>query len=74
MNDTSSKIASLEVEENDLAIKILASTIWIILEFPCNVMLFGLVQFERIGGDPLKRRITDQVESFKQTKLFHETI
>ena len=74
MNDTSSKIASLEVEENDLVIKILASTIWIILEFPCNVMLFGLVQFERIGGDPLKRRITDQVELFKQTKSFHEII
>ena len=68
MNDTSSKIASLEVEENDLVIKILASTIWIILEFPCNAMLFGLVQFERIGGDPLKRRITDQVKFFKQTK------
>ena len=61
MNDTSSKVASLEVEENDLVIKILASTIWIILEFPCNAMLFGLVQFERIGGDPLKRRITDKV-------------
>ena len=74
MNDTSSKLASLEVEENDLAIKILASTIWIFLEFPCNAMLFGLVHFERIGGDPLKRRITDQVESFIQTKLFHETI
>ena len=74
MNDTSSKLASLEVEENDLVIKILASTIWIVLEFPCNAMLFGLVQFERIGGDPLKRRITDQVESFKPTKLFHETI
>ena len=68
MNDTSSKVASLEVEENDLVIKILASTIWIILEFPCNAMLFGLVQFERIGGDPLKRRITDQVKFFKQTK------
>ena len=74
MNDTSSKLASLEVEENDLVIKILASTIWIVLEFPCNAMLFGLVQFERIGGDPLKRRITDQVEWFKRTKLFHETI
>ena len=35
---------------------------------------FWLSAIERIGGDPLKRRITDQVESFIQTKLFHETI
>ena len=61
MNDTSSNLASLEIEENDLVIKFLAATIWIILEVPCNIMLFGLVQFERIGGDPLKRRLTDQV-------------
>ena len=72
MNDTSLNLASLEVEENDLVIKILATTIWIILEFPCNAMLFGLVQFERIGGDPLKRRITDQVQVFVKRKKFNE--
>ena len=26
-----------------------------------NGLLFGLIQFDRLGGDPLKRRITDQV-------------
>ena len=35
--------------------------IWLLIEVFGNALLIGLIQFERLGGDPLKRRITDQV-------------
>ena len=35
--------------------------IWLLIEVLGNALLIGLIQFERLGGDPLKRRITDQV-------------
>ena len=34
---------------------------WLVIQIPGNTMLFGIIQFDRIGGDPLKRRIQDQV-------------
>ena len=34
---------------------------WIFFQIVGNVLLVGLIQFDRWGGDPLKRRITDQV-------------
>ena len=34
---------------------------WLVIQIPGNIMLFGIIQFDRIGGDPLKRRIQDQV-------------
>ena len=34
--------------------------IWLLIEVLGNALLIGLIQFERLGGDPLKRRITDQ--------------
>ena len=34
---------------------------WLAIQIPGNIMLFGIIQFDRIGGDPLKRRIQDQV-------------
>ena len=37
---------------------------WFLTEVFGSVLLFGLVQFERLGGDPLKRRIVDQVLKF----------
>ena len=54
-------VIHFEIDENRIARKIVAALIWILLQFPCNVLLFGFVQFDRLGGDPLKRRITDQV-------------
>ena len=52
---------SLEINELTNVEKAIAVAIWLTLEFICNPMAFGMMQFERIGGDPLKRRITDQV-------------
>ena len=52
---------AMEVEEYTMADKIVSFVTWGLLNFPCNAMMFGLVQFDRLGGDPLKRRVTDQV-------------
>ena len=39
-------------------------TFWFLTEIIGSVLLIGLIQFERFGGDPLKRRIVDQVLKF----------
>ena len=49
------------VDENEVFDKVVVSIGWGFLEFLVNAGLFGVVQFDRLGGDPLKRRITDQV-------------
>ena len=38
--------------------------IWILIQFLGNGLLLGLIQYDRLGGDPLKRRISDQVSNF----------
>ena len=52
---------AMDVKEFSIAEKAIAVIVWIVMEFICNPLLFGIVQFERLGGDPLKRRITDRV-------------
>lgn len=37
------------------------SITWFLIEFFGNALLIGLIQFERMEGDPLKRRMTDQL-------------
>ena len=39
--------------------------IWILIQFLGNCLLMGLIQYDRLGGDPLKRRISDQVSNLK---------
>ena len=34
---------------------------WVLLEPLANGMIFGLVQYEMFGADPMKRRLIDQV-------------
>ena len=51
------------VHENDVLDKGIVGLLWGFLEIPVNAGLMGLVQFDRLGGDPLKRRITDQVDN-----------
>lgn len=65
-----SKMNQTEIEFNQgtekiLAEKIVIGFIWILVETLGNSMLFGMVQFDRLGGDPLKRRIVDQVSFTK---------
>ena len=60
---------AVEVKEFNIAEKVIAVIVWILMEFIFNPLLFGIVQFERLGGDPLKRRITDQVFRTKTLKI-----
>ena len=57
---------AMEVREFSVAEKAIVAIAWIVMEFICNPLFFGVIQFERLGGDPLKRRITDQVFSKKR--------
>ena len=41
--------------------KVAIVILWLVIQIPGNVMLVGIIQFDRLGGDPLKRRIQDQV-------------
>ena len=54
---------SITVEEIPLVDRVIAGVLWILYEFPGNALMLGMVQFDRLGGDPLKRRITDQVST-----------
>ena len=45
--------------------KVVCILVWLIIEVLGNGFLIGIIQFDRLGGDPLKRRITDQVSEKK---------
>ena len=60
MNSTEYFNSSIEVGY-PITDKVISGVTWGLMQFPCNAMIFGLVQFDRLGGDPLKRRVTDQV-------------
>ena len=51
------------VEENELGVaeKVLILLIWLLIETIGNGMHFGIIHFDIWAGDPLKRRISDQV-------------
>ena len=47
--------------QSNLLEKILILVIWVLLAIIGNGLIIGIIQFDRFGGDPLKRRIVDQV-------------
>ena len=63
-----SDMSDLEVmyanEETELGVaeKVIIFLTWLIVETIGNGMLFGLIYFDICAGDPLKRRISDQVD------------
>ena len=63
-------VSKYEFSTEDLAFnpveKVVIVVLWLVIQIPGNVMLVGLIQFDRLGGDPLKRRLLDQVR-FKQS-------
>ena len=65
MNISSLDYLCLEFEfkETDLnAVECLIIVIiWILIQFLGNGLMLGLIQHDRLGEDPLKRRISDQV-------------
>ena len=62
INNTKEDYSSLTVEEIQIDDRVIAATLWILYTIPGNALMFGMVQFDRLGGDPLKRRVTDQVK------------
>ena len=47
--------------ELNICEKIVIGMFWILIVVFGNGFLIGIIQFDRFGGDPLKRRIVDQV-------------
>ena len=47
--------------ELNICEKIVIGVFWILIVVFGNGFLIGIIQFDRFGGDPLKRRIVDQV-------------
>ena len=41
--------------------KVIFGLQWFLFQVIGNGLLIGIIQFDRFGADPLKRRITDQV-------------
>ena len=65
MNKTvfNSEDALLNISEKAIIV-----VLWLLIELVGSVMLIGLIQFERLNGDPLKRRIVDQVRFTKEER------
>ena len=61
------KMNSTEFDSEEVQLrtveKAIIVTLWLFIEVLGSVLLIGLIEFERLGGDPLKRRIVDQVRS-----------
>ena len=47
--------------ELNICEKIVIGMFWILIVVFGNGFLIGIIQFDRFGGDPLKRRIVDQM-------------
>ena len=63
------EIEAREVDLNDMQFAVIL-IIWLIIEVFGNGMLIGLIVYEKEGnGDPLKRRITDQVKYYSGTNI-----
>ena len=64
------EIEAREVDLNDMQFAVIL-IIWLIIEVLGNGMLIGLIVYEKEGnGDPLKRRITDQVKYYSDNLVF----
>ena len=42
--------------------KIIFGIEWALIQILGNTLLWGMIQFDRFGSDPMKRRIIDQVK------------
>ena len=54
-------LESTELEKSSSIEKVICILVWLIIQTLGNFLIVGIIQYERFGGDPLKRRITDQV-------------
>ena len=61
MNSTEFASEEIQLQTAEKAIIV---TLWLSIEVVGSGLLIGLIEFERLGGDPLKRRIVDQVRAY----------
>jgi len=47
---------------------------WFLTEVVGSILLIGLIQFERLGGDPLKGRIVDQISGHSNFSCSHKLL
>ena len=67
INSSSFTMEDTNLTQNE---KLVMVFLWVVIEVIGNGLLFGLIQFDRHGGDPLKRRIIDQVKASFVWKIF----
>ena len=61
-------LESTDLENSSSIEKVICILVWLIIQTLGNFLIVGIIQYERFGGDPLKRRITDQVIYGKNMK------
>ena len=71
INSTETELEYLNIDLNVLQ-KVVLVTIWIVIQVSGNLMFFGLIHFDKFGGDPLKRRMIDQVKQSLEILSFEE--
>ena len=71
INSTETELEYLNIDLNVLQ-KVVLVIIWIVIQVPGNLMLFGLIHFDKFGGDPLKRRMIDQVKQSLEILSFEK--
>ena len=49
--------------------KIIFGIEWALIQIVGNTLLWGMIQFDRFGSDPMKRRIIDQVKLFLTSNI-----
>ena len=68
LQNTFISMESTELDKSSDTEKIICIVVWLIIQIFGNFLIIGIIQYERFGGDPLKRRITDQVTCRKNEK------
>ena len=63
-------LESTDLEKSSNIEKVICIIVWLIIQTLGNFLIIGIIQYERFGGDPLKRRITDQVKKGKKVFFF----
>ena len=63
MNGSINSSSEFKMEDTNLTQneKLVMVFLWVVIGVIGNGLLFGLIQFDWHGGDPLKRRTIDQV-------------
>ena len=72
-NTSNTKFLSEDLELSNFE-KVIIGVFWIMIVVIGSGFLIGIIQFDRFGGDPLKRRIVDKVRREQNTVYFDKYI